>query len=157
MPRPLWTPPAATAPQWPPGNIRPLRHRCCKGRYVAFTAPSTTLSRYLPVLRPEGQRMQWQRRRRRCIHRFIQRRIVVNSDISWRRSYSHHHNQSSSPTSLGEIPRVMSTMGFSRKLLSFGNSESDVTHRILPSALQWYHPWDFPMGKMTGCYKSWLL
>ena len=31
------------------GNILPLRHRCCDGSYVAFTAPSRALSCFLPV------------------------------------------------------------------------------------------------------------
>ena len=34
-------PPAATAPQAPPGNTLLLRHRCCDGSYIVFTAPST--------------------------------------------------------------------------------------------------------------------
>ena len=32
-------PTAAMAPQRPPENVQPLRHRCCVGRYVVFTAP----------------------------------------------------------------------------------------------------------------------
>ena len=58
-------PPAAAAPQRPPRNIRPLRYRCCNGRYAVFTAHSTALSRFLKVWRHwRGQRKQRRRRRR---------------------------------------------------------------------------------------------